>query len=79
MVKRRGTLDEVVVVCSSGDEGAPWQAVESAWERAVHTRMWEYFSFQRLIAKRFVKEAEKEQQEGIQGQWQHELPAKEYL
>ena len=37
--------------------------------------MWEYFSFERLEAKRFMKEAEKEKQEGLQGQWQHESPA----
>ena len=41
--------------------------------------MWEYFSLKRLKAKKFMKEAEKEKQEGIQGQWQHESPAKEYL
>ena len=27
----------------------------------------------------FMKDAEKEKQEGIQGQWQRESPAKEYL
>ena len=32
--------------------------------------MWEYFSFERAKAKKFLKDAEKEQQEGIQGQWQ---------
>ena len=29
--------------------------------------MWEYFSLERLKAKKFLKDAEKEQQEGIQG------------
>ena len=34
---------------------------------------------ERLKAKRFREEAEKEKQEGIQGQWQRESPAKEHL
>ena len=41
--------------------------------------MWEYCSFERTKAKKFLKDAEKEKQEGIQGQWQQEAPAKEYL
>ena len=45
-----------------------------------HVRgMWEYFACERLKAKRFREEAEKEKQEGIQGQWQRESPAKEHL
>ena len=40
--------------------------------------MWEYFSCERFKAKKFREDAEKEKQEGIQGQWQHESPAKEY-
>ena len=39
--------------------------------------MWQYFSIERLKAKKFLKDAEKEKQEGIQGQWQQESPAKE--
>ena len=38
--------------------------------------MWKYFSLERAKAKKFLKDAEKEKQEGIQGQWQHESPAK---
>ena len=41
--------------------------------------MWEYFSCERFKAKKFREEAEKEKQEGIQNQWQHESRAKEYL
>ena len=41
--------------------------------------MWEYFSLERARAKKFMKDAEKEKQEGIQGRKQHESPAKEYL
>ena len=42
-------------------------------------RMWEYLSIERLKAKKFVKDAEKVKEEGIQCQWQQESPAKEYL
>ena len=41
--------------------------------------MWEYFSFERLKAKKFMKDAEKEKQEVIQGHWQRGSPAKERL
>ena len=41
--------------------------------------MWEYFTLERAKAKKFRKDAEKEKQEGIQGQWQQESPAKEFL
>ena len=37
--------------------------------------MWEYFSIERLKAKKFLKDAEQDKQEG----WQQEFPAKEYL
>ena len=38
-----------------------------------------YFSLERATAKQFLKDAEKEKWEGIQGEWQQESPAKEYL
>ena len=41
--------------------------------------MWEYFPLERATAKQFLKDAEKEKWEGIQGEWQQESPAKEYL
>ena len=41
--------------------------------------MWEYYCRERLRVKSFREEAEKERQAGIQGQWQHESPAREYL
>ena len=37
------------------------------------------FSLEGVNAKTFMKDAEKEKQEGIQGQWQRESLAKEYL
>ena len=41
--------------------------------------VWEYFPWERAKANQFLKDAEKEKQEGVQGHWQREFPAKEYL
>ena len=41
--------------------------------------MWEHFFCERPKAKRFRQLADEEEQAGIQGQWQQESPAKEYL
>ena len=41
--------------------------------------LWEYFSIERLKAKKFLKDAEKEKHEGIEGQWQQKSPVREYL
>ena len=41
--------------------------------------MWEYFLQERSRVKRFRELADEEKQAGIQGQWQQESPAKEYL
>ena len=41
--------------------------------------MSKYFSLARAKVNNFLKDAEKEKQEGIQGQWQHEPLAKEFL
>ena len=41
--------------------------------------MWEYYCRERLRVMKFREDAEKERQAGIQGQWQHEAPAREYL
>ena len=41
--------------------------------------LWENYSGERTRVKKFRESAEKERQEGIQGQWQRESPAREYL
>ena len=41
--------------------------------------MWEYFRRDRDGVNTFREQAEEEKQAGIQGQWQLESPAKEYL
>ena len=66
--RRRCNLNELAVVCSSGEQGASWQAMENARERPVHTGNVRVFSFESLKAMKFVKEGEKEKQEGVQGQ-----------
>ena len=41
--------------------------------------MWEYFLQERNRVKRFREPADEEKQAGIQGQRQHESPAREHL
>ena len=41
--------------------------------------MWEYYCRERSRVRNFREEAQKEKQAGIQGQWQHESPARENL
>ena len=41
--------------------------------------MWEYFLQERSRVKRFRQLADEEKQEGTQGQWQQESPAREFL
>ena len=49
-------------------------------EKNQHVRgMWEYFLRERDRVNKFREQAEEEKQAGIQGQWQLESPAKEYL
>ena len=55
----RCTLDEVAVVCNSGEEGASRQAAQNAWERPVHSRDVGVFSCERLKAQKFREDAEK--------------------
>ena len=41
--------------------------------------MWEYYCHERSRVKQLREDAEKERQAGVQGQWQHESPAREYM
>ena len=43
------------------------RTLEKVGKRPLYTRMWEYFSLARAKANKFLRDAEKEQQEGIQG------------
>ena len=49
-------------------------------QKEPHLRgRWEHFSCERSKAKRFRELGDEEKQAGMQGQWQQESPAKEYL
>ena len=63
-----------------GKEGASWQTVENVVKRPVNRRnVGVFLSCKSESAKTFLREAEKEKQEGIQAQWQQESLAKEFL
>ena len=50
------------------------------WEKiSTYGEMWECYCRETLKVKKFRADAEKERQAAIQGQWQHESPAREYL
>ena len=74
-----GAVEVLAVEGSGGTESASWQTVENVGKGRVYTRNVEYFSLERATVKQFLKDAEKEKWEGVQGEWQQESPAKEYL
>ena len=51
------------------------ESLKRSWARNAGVHL----DRKRLKAKKFLKDAEKEKQQGIQGQWQQESVAKEYL
>ena len=77
--KRRKTLTNVrwrEVLEKKAYRGRIWRMMGK--EPCVRG-MWEYFLQERNRVKRFREQAEEEKQAGIQGQWQMESPAREYL
>ena len=72
-----GAVQELAVEGSCGKEGRI--LADYGVLKDQNTRNVGVLSFERTKAKKFLKDAEKEKQEGIQGQWQQEAPAKEYL
>ena len=73
-----GAFEELAVEGSRGKEGASGQNMKNAGKRPLHTRnVGVLLSLEKAKAKRLLKDAEKEKQEGTQGQWQRESPAKE--
>ena len=61
-------------------KGASWKALENNGKRSMRSRNVEIFLVRKNKSKkRFREEAEEERQAGIQGQWQLESPAREYL
>ena len=59
--------------------GVSWKNVKMMEKEPYLRGMWEHFSCERSRAKKFRQLADEEKQAGIQGQWQQESPAKEYL
>ena len=72
---------KIAVEGSRGKEGASWQTMENVGKIPVYTRnVGVFLSLARAKAKTFLRDAEKEKQEGIQGQWQQESSvAEEFL
>ena len=64
------------VVEKKAHRGRLWRMLEK--DQFTHG-MWEYFYLARAKAKKCLRDAEKEKQEGIRGQWQQESLAKEFL
>ena len=56
----RGAVEDVALEGSRGKEGASWQTTENAVTRPVYT-----MNVGRAKAKKFLRDAEKEKQEGI--------------
>ena len=67
-----GAVEVLAVAGSRGKESASWQIVEIVGKGPAFSRNVEYFSLVRAKAKKFLKDAEKEKQEGLQGHWQQE-------
>ena len=74
-----GAFEELAVEGSRGKRAHRGRLWRMLGKDQYRQGMWEYFSLERLRAKKLMKDAEKEKQEGIQGQWQQESPAKEFL
>ena len=54
---------------SRGKEGTSWENVDTLWEISnFFNGMWEHFTLKRAEAKKILEDAERERQEGIQGQ-----------
>ena len=76
--KRRKTAVKCAVETGGGKENVSRKDVEMIGKEPYLSRMWEYFLQERNRVKRFPGLAD-EKQEGLQGQWQQESPAREYL
>ena len=75
-----GVVEVLAVEGSCGKEGASWQTLVNVGKRPVCARnVGVLLSFAREKAKHFLRDAEREKQEGTQGQWQQESPGNEFL
>ena len=76
---KRTTTDKSEVEAGCGKEDVSGKSVENDGKRTYLCGMWEHFSCERSKVKKFRRLADEEKQAGIQGQWQQESPAREYL
>ena len=70
--KGRTPTDKFAVVRVYGEKGASWKVMENVWEKTSTYEKCGNISSERSRVKKL-------RESGIQGQWQHELPAREYL
>ena len=77
--KRRKAAVKCAVEAGGGKEGVSREDVENDGKEPYVRGMWEHVLQERSRVKRFRELAEEEKQAGIQGQWQQESPAREYL
>ena len=77
--KRRRTTDKCEVEAGCGKKAYRGRMWKMMGKEPYLRGMWEHFSCQRSKAKKFRQLADEEKQAGIQGQWQQESPAREYL
>ena len=74
-----GAVEVLAVEDNGGTESASWQIVENVGKGPVYAKDVEYFCLECVKAKKFLQDAAKDKQEGIQGQLQQESPVKEVL
>ena len=74
-----GAVEVLAVEDDGGTGSASRQIVENVGKDQLVQKMSEYFFLERVKAKKFLEDAKKDKQEGIQGQCQQESFAKEVL
>ena len=77
--KRRQATDKCAVETGCGKKSVPWKDLRMMGKSPYVRGMWEYCFQERARVQRFRELTDEEKQAGIQGQWQLESPAREYL
>ena len=77
--RRRRTTDKCEVEAGRGKESVSGKNMENDGKEPYLRGTLEHFSSERSKGKKFRQLADEERQTGIQGQWQQESPAREYL
>ena len=77
--KRRKAAVKIAVETGGGKEAYRGRMWKMMGKEPYLRGIWEYFLQERRRVKRFRELADEEKQAGVQGQWQQESPAREYL